>query len=75
MSYEVNRVHKVEENFCREICEFVYDHVLEYFGVDAVEELTQEQIDEVDSYRSCQLGEYSVLQVGYSDIINMWESQ
>ena len=75
MSYEIHRVHKVEENLCREICEFVYDHVLEHFGVDAIEELTQEQIDEVDSYRSCQLGEYSVLQVGYSDVINMWESQ
>ena len=75
MSYEVNRVHKVEENLCREICEYVYAHVTEYFDVDTIEELTEEQIEEVEAYRSCRLGEYSVLQVGYSDVINLWESQ
>ncbi len=42
---------------------------------DMIEDLTQEQIDEVDTYRSCQLGEYSVMQVGYSNLISMWESQ
>ena len=75
MSYEWHRVHKVEENFCREISEVVYEHVLLHYGVDAVEDLTQEQIDEIETYRTCQLGEYSILQIGYSDIINMWESQ
>ena len=75
MSYELKRVHKVEETFCREISDFVVDHVLGHYGVDAIEELTQEQIGEVESYRSCRLGEYSVLQVGYSDVIGIWESQ
>ena len=75
MSCDWHRVHKVEDNLCQEISELVYDHVLEFYGVDAIEELTQEQIDEVDTYRSNRLGEYSVLQVGYSDVINLWESQ
>ena len=74
MSYEIHKVHKVEDNFCREICEWVYAHVTEFYGVDDIEELTQDQIDEVEAFRDT-LGEWSVLQVGYSDVIGMWESQ
>ena len=49
MSYEWHRVNKVEENFCREISEVVYDHVLQHFGVYSVEELTEEQIEEIET--------------------------
>ena len=75
MSYEWPRIHKVEDNFYMEISEVVYEHVLTHYGVDEIEDLTQEQINEIDTYRSCQLGEYSIMQAGYSNIINMWESQ
>ena len=75
MSYDWPRIHKVEDNFYMEISEVVIEHVLTHYGVEEIEQLTQEQIDELETYRSCQLGEYSVMQVGYSNIINMWESQ
>ena len=75
MSYDWPRIHKVEDNFYMEISEVVIEHVLTHYGVEEIEDLTQDQIDELDTYRSCQLGEYSVMQVGYSNIINMWESQ
>ena len=75
MSYDWPRIHKVEDNFYMEISDVVIEHVLTHYGVEEIEDLTQEQIEELDTYRSCQLGEYSVMQVGYSNIINMWESQ
>ena len=75
MSYDWPRIHKVEDNFYMEISDVVIEHVLTHYGVEEIEDLTQDQIDELDTYRSCQLGEYSVMQVGYSNIINMWESQ
>ena len=75
MSYDWPRIHKAEDNFYAEISDVVCEHVLTHYGVDEIEDLTQEQIDEVDTYRSCQLGEYSVMQVGYSNLINHWESQ
>ena len=75
MSYDWPRIHKVEDNFYMEISEVVIEQVLNHYGVEEIEDLTQEQIDELETYRSCQLGEYSVMQVGYSNIINMWESQ
>ena len=75
MSYDWPRNHKVEDNLMMEINEVVWEHVLEHFGVDEIEDLSEEQIAEVESFRNGRLGEYSVLQGGYSNLISMWESQ
>ena len=75
MSYDWPRSHKVEDNLMMEINEVVWEHVLEHFGVDEIEDLSEEQIAEVETFRNCRLGEYSVLQGGYSNLISMWESQ
>jgi hypothetical protein len=72
--YDWPRVHKVEDNLMMDINELVYAHVLEHFGVDEIEDLSEEQIAEIEVFR-LQLGEYSVLQGGYSSLISMWESQ
>ena len=72
--YDWPRVHKVEDNLMMDINELVYAHVLEHFGVDEIEDLSEEHIDEIEVFRS-QLSEYSVLQGGYSSLISMWESQ
>ena len=74
MSYDWPRVHKVEDNLMMDINELVYEHVLEHFGVDEIEDLSEEQIAEIEVFR-LQLSEYSVLQGGYSSLISMWESQ
>jgi hypothetical protein len=74
MSFEWNRIHKWEENHEHSITEDVYEYVLEYYGVESVEELTQEQIDEVQAYRD-ELNEYSIMQIGFGNLINQWESQ
>jgi len=74
MSYEWPRIHKVEDNFYMEISEVVHEQVLTHYGVDEIEELTKEQIRELEYFRVHYLSEYSVLQAGYSNLINMWES-
>ena len=74
MSYDWPRVHKVEDNLMMDINDLVYEHVLEHFGVDEIEDLSEEQIAEIEVFR-LQLSEYSVLQGGYSSLISMWESQ
>ena len=74
MSYDWPRVHKVEDNLMMDINELVYEHVMEHFGVDDIEDLSEEQIGEIEVFR-LQLSEYSVLQGGYSSLISMWESQ
>ena len=75
MSYEWPRIHKVEDNLYMEISEVVWEQVSEHYGVDDIEELTEEQIAELEDFRTNYLNEYSILQAGYSNIINMWESQ
>jgi len=75
MSYEWPRIHKVEDNFYMEISDVVCEHVLTHYGVDEIEDLTEEQIAELEYFRVHYLSEYSVLQAGYSNLINMWESQ
>ena len=74
MKYDWPRVHKVEENLMIDINDLVYEHVMEHFGVEDIEDLSEEQIDEVETFR-LQLSEYSVLQGGYSNLIGLWESQ
>ena len=75
MSYDFPRHHKAEDNIMMEINEMVYEHILEFYGIDEIEELTEEQVDELEDFRTNTLSEYSVLQCGYSNAINMWESQ
>ena len=58
-----------------DINEVVWEHVMEHYGVDEIEDLSEEQIGEIDTFRTCRLGEYSILQGGYSNLISMWESQ
>ena len=75
MSYEWPRIHKVEDNFYMDISEVVWEQVSDHYGVDEIEELTEEQIAELEDFRTNYLNEYSIMQAGYSNIINMWESQ
>jgi len=67
-------MYKWEENHERNITEDVYEYVLEYYGAEEIEELTQEQIDKISAYRD-ELNEYSIMQIGFSNLINQWESQ
>ena len=75
MSYAWPRIHKVEDNFYMDISEVVWEQVSDHYGVDEIEELTEEQIAELEDFRTNYLNEYSIMQAGYSNIINMWESQ
>ena len=75
MAFEWNRIHKWEENIEREVTDAVYEYVCEYYEVDDISELTEEQIAQVEGYRDHELSEFSVLQIGFSNIINHWESE
>lgn len=73
MSFEWNRIHKWEENIERDVTDAVYERVTEHYGVEEIEELTSEQVQELELYRNESLNEYSVMQIGFSNLINHWE--
>ena len=73
MAFDWNRMHKWEENHERNITEDVEEYICEYYGVESIEDLTKEQIDKIEVFRS-ELNEYSIMQIGFSNVINNWEN-
>ena len=71
--YTWGRIYKIEEFYESQIISDVVDNVLEYFEVEEIEDLTEDQIEQVRAF-SEELNELSVMQIGYSDVINIWES-
>jgi hypothetical protein len=72
MAFEWNRMYKWEENHERNISEDVDEYICEYYDVESIEDLTKEQIDEIEVFRS-ELNEYNIMQIGFSNVINNWE--
>ena len=73
MSFDWLRIHKWEENIERNVTDSVYEYVCEHYSIDDVEELTEEQLAEVEAFRD-ELNEYSLMQIGFSNLINHVES-
>jgi len=65
-------MYKWEENHERNITEDVEEYICEHYGIEFIEELTQNQIEELEVFRS-ELNEYSIMQIGFSNVINNWE--
>ena len=75
MSFEWNRIHKWEDNIESQINDSVSDYVCEYYGVEEISELTEEQINEISTFRDEMLSEFSVMQTGFSNLISQWDSE
>lgn len=74
MKFEWSRIHKTEERYIQDITDAVYDYVIEYFDVESICDLTREDIDEIEKFRE-EIGEYNIMQVGFSNLISWWESE
>ena len=72
MAFEWNRINKYEDNFEREIIESVNEYVFEYYGVEELEELTDNQVSEIETFAS-ELNEYSVMQIGINNLMMRYE--
>ena len=69
-----DRMYKHEENIERDITERVEEYVCEFFDVETIFDLTDSDIDQLENFVNNDLNEYSVMQVGFKNIINDWES-
>ena len=72
MTFEWHKISKYEENYERDITDNVHDQVRDYYDVDEIDDLTEEQMDEVKTFRD-EYNDYSVMQIGFSNLINDWE--
>ena len=74
MGFNWGRVHKHEEQIENDIFERVSEQVCSYYEVENVEDLTEQQISEVQQWALDDLGSSSVIQIGITDLINYWEN-
>lgn len=73
--FEINRPHKIMEWLENQINEWAYEYVADFYGVEDVTELTEEQIVEVEEF--CEENEdgYDLLVVGLRNCVHTWESE
>jgi hypothetical protein len=71
--FEWNRIHKWEDNIEHTVTEWVTEYIIDYYEIDGIEDLTAEQIESIEAYRD-ELNEFSVMQIGFSNVINWWEN-
>ena len=69
MGFNWGRVHKHEEQIENDIFERVSEQVCSYYEVENIEDLTEEQISEVQQWALDDLGSSSVIQIGITDLI------
>lgn len=74
MAFEWNRIHKHEEQIEQDVTDRVYQYVCEYYDVDDIAELTKEQHAELVEYWN-DANQYSVMLIGFSNLINQWEDE
>ena len=74
MAFEWHKLYKHEENIESDVTDRVFEYVCEYYNVEEITDLTEEQISEIDAFRD-KLNEFSVMQMGFSNLVNQWESE
>ena len=75
MAFEWNRIHKWEDNIESQVTDSVFEFVCEFYGVDEITELNEEQLQELELYRNQSLNEYSPMQWGFSNLFSQWEME
>lgn len=72
MSFEWFKIHKWEENIERDVTDGVFDYVCEYYGINEIEELTDDQIIQIREFAD-NLNEYSPITWGFNNLFNYLE--
>ena len=73
MAFEWDRIHKWEANHEQEILSSCEEYICEYYGVELIDFLSKEQIDEVKHFQE-QYFEDSVMQYGLKTVLELWEA-
>jgi hypothetical protein len=74
MAFEWDRMYKWEDNYERQVTDDVVEKVCETYGVEEISDLTEDQIREVEAFYE-DMNEYSIMCIGFSNVINMWQSE
>jgi len=75
MAFEWFKMYKHEENIERDVTDRVYEYVCEFYSVESIIDLTEEQIDEIERFMEDNVNEYNVMSVGFSNLLHDWDSE
>ena len=73
MAFEWPKIQKHEDNIEREAIDLVYENVVSYYGVEDLEEVTREQIKEVEAF-CASMNERSPIFPGFIGVLYDWSN-
>ena len=73
--FEWPSLYKAEERIEREVNETARSYIMNFYSVDDVVDLTEEQADELIEFINDELGESSPFKIALYDIYHEWENE
>lgn len=73
MAFDVPKIHKWAENAERILTEWAEDEIREFYSIDDMEELTEDQINEIREF--VEESWYDWVCIGFRNVINWWENE
>ena len=73
MAFECARLDKWEELIRNDIRDNAESYIMEYYGVEDIDDLTEDQVREISDFIQLPDNEYSLVCEAFTDIINWWE--
>ncbi len=74
MAFEWKKIHKHEDQIEQDVTDRVYEYVCEYYNIEDITDLTKQQHAELVTYWN-ETNQYSVMLIGFSNLINHWEDE
>lgn len=76
MSFDVPKIHKWAENIENTLTEWAHEQIQEHYGIDEMEELTEEQIGEIQEFvDNAEDTWYDWVCIGFRNVISWWENE
>ena len=75
MSFQVHKQHKLQDQIEQLAYDWAFEDVTEYYGVEEIEELNQEQIDEIFTYSESEECYEGYVGIALRTICDQWEME
>ena len=72
MSFEWIKLHKWEDNIERDIISNVEEYICEYYNVEMIDFLSEDQVKDIRKFSKNEVSEHSFMQIGFTHVIEMW---
>ena len=73
MAFQVQKIHKLQDQLENQAYEWAYEDVLEYYGIKELEDLTEDQVEEIFAYSESDECSESYVGMALRSIVDNWE--